>query len=183
MAFVPWPSWLKYQRSENTKKTEEKRRNHWLGVVHCLPTRWPVLSILFFITIIEARLHRVSFETCSPQTPDPIIENDLQGHIYRFCLYNFVEFGTLLHYQERTARIVLYLRRSQGNVKLTVMATLLGNMKLENNKVMLISFGAVVTSIIVTVQTKFFHVWKGTLSGISSFCPSVILTLCDWDLL
>ena len=117
MAFVPWPSWLKYQRSENTKKQKKKRRNHWLGVVHCLPTRWPVLSILFFITIIEARLHRVSFETCSPQTPDPIIENDLQGHIYRFCSYNFVEFGTLLHYQERTARIVLYLRRSQGNVK------------------------------------------------------------------
>ena len=25
------------------------------------------------ITVIEARLHRVSFETCSPQTPDPIM--------------------------------------------------------------------------------------------------------------
>ena len=107
MAFVPWPSWLKFQRSENTKKRRKKRVNHWLGVVHCLPTRWPVLSILFFITIIEARLHRVSFETCSPQTPDPIIENDLQGHIYRFCLYNLVEFGTLLHHQERTARMKL----------------------------------------------------------------------------
>ena len=58
-----------------------------------------------FITIMEARLHRVSFETCSPQTLDPIIENNLQGRIYRFCLYNFVEFGTLLHYQERTARM------------------------------------------------------------------------------
>ena len=117
MAFVPWPPWLKYQRSENTKKKKKKRRNHWLGVVHCLPTRWPVLSILFFITIIEARLHRVSFETCSPQTPDPIIENVLQGHIYRFCLYNFVEFGTLLHYQERTARVVVLNHFGNNNLQ------------------------------------------------------------------
>ena len=105
MAFVPWPSWLKFQRSENTKKRRKKEWiTDWEWFTVC-PLGGQSLVYFFFITIIEARLHRVSFETCSPQTPDPIIENDLQGHIYRFCLYNLVEFGTLLHHQERTARI------------------------------------------------------------------------------
>ena len=50
------------------------------SLFHILATRWLGSSILFFITIIEARFHSLAFEACSPQTLYHIIENDLKGH-------------------------------------------------------------------------------------------------------
>ena len=42
------------------------------------------------ITVIEARLHRVSFETCSLQAIRLIINNVLIGNDYNFYFTHFV---------------------------------------------------------------------------------------------
>ena len=75
---------------KSSTKKEGERTGGWFTVC---PLGGQCVVYTRVITVIEARLHRVSFEICSLQATSIIISNVLIGNDYNFYFTHFVWFG------------------------------------------------------------------------------------------